>query len=270
MESESKSTDLQTGAREKLASRIFVFSTVALAILGAVIVGGGIYAAVASSKPELVSATSQLVFSALLPLFGTWVGTILAFYFSKENFQAANEATRELLKAAGGQLSEKNIRDAMIPRSGIVAPVVLPSGQLRDVPLSEVEAAFARELASGRRLTRVVMLDSRNVCLGVLHRSIWNEMHRAGLTAATPIDFKTGKLGDVFPLTTDSDPRRTYEQFFAGTTAHVAFNGTLADAKSRMEAIDGCQDVIVTETGSRVEPMLGWITNVEIAKASRA
>ena len=34
------------------------------------------------------------VFSAVLPIFATWVGTVLAFVYAKENFQAAAEASR--------------------------------------------------------------------------------------------------------------------------------------------------------------------------------
>ena len=39
---------------------------------------------------------------------------------------------------------------------------------------------------------------------------------------------------------------------------------TVADAKAAMEQIQGCQDVIVTETGDRVEPVIGWLSNIDI------
>ena len=31
------------------------------------------------------------LFGMLLPLIGTWVGTVLAYYFSKDNFEAASK-----------------------------------------------------------------------------------------------------------------------------------------------------------------------------------
>ena len=54
------------------------------------------------------------------------------------------------------------------------------------------------------------------------------------------------------------------------TLAFVAQNATLADAKKRMEAVKGCQDVFVTSDGQPKSPFVGWITNVEISKRARA
>ena len=45
--------------------------------------------------------TAQMVFTAVLPLFGAWVGTILAFYFGKENFEAATRSVTAIAKGVG-------------------------------------------------------------------------------------------------------------------------------------------------------------------------
>ena len=37
------------------------------------------------------SVDYQFVYSSLLPLVGTWVGIVLAFYFGKENYEAARK-----------------------------------------------------------------------------------------------------------------------------------------------------------------------------------
>jgi hypothetical protein len=37
-------------------------------------------------------------------------------------------------------------------------------------------------------------------------------------------------------------------------------------AKEAMEKIKSCQDVFITESGSREEKILGWLTNVDITK----
>jgi hypothetical protein len=50
----------------------------------------------------------------------------------------------------------------------------------------------------------------------------------------------------------------------------IPLQSTLADAKALMDSIPGCQDVFVTQTGVKTEPVLGWITNIEIANKSRA
>lgn len=41
---------------------------------------------------------------------------------------------------------------------------------------------------------------------------------------------------------------------------------TLADAKSAMDSLPNCQDVFVTQGGTRNEEVQGWVTNVIIAE----
>jgi chemotaxis protein histidine kinase CheA len=57
------------------------------------------------------------VFTALLPLWGTWMGTIMAFYFSKENFMAANESVKNLVAqiTPSQKLESTKCKDVMIP-----------------------------------------------------------------------------------------------------------------------------------------------------------
>ena len=50
--------------------------------------------------------------------------------------------------------------------------------------------------------------------------------------------------------------------------AFVCADKTLADAKEAMDRVTGCQDVFVTRTGAPDEPIVGWVTNVEFAKAA--
>jgi hypothetical protein len=52
----------------------------------------------------------------------------------------------------------------------------------------------------------------------------------------------------------------------------VYFSGqaSVGEAKKAMESQKGCQDLIVTETGSKAEPMLGWMTNVDMGRLSKA
>lgn len=38
-------------------------------------------------------------------------------------------------------------------------------------------------------------------------------------------------------------------------------------ASAKMETVEHCQDVFVTETGTAAEPVVGWLTNNEIAEA---
>jgi len=40
---------------------------------------------------------TMTIFNVILPVFASWVGTILAFYFGRENFESANKQVRELV-----------------------------------------------------------------------------------------------------------------------------------------------------------------------------
>src|SRR5258705_11868852 len=52
----------------------------------------------------------------LLPLVGTWMGTILAFYFSRDNFEAANNSVQQMVKqiTTDEKLQEFKASDVMI------------------------------------------------------------------------------------------------------------------------------------------------------------
>src|SRR5438093_971982 len=70
--------------------------SIALVVVGlsiaaiAVAAGLAITFATTRSRPGI----TRLVFTSVLPLFGTWVGTVLAFYFARENLQSATESVQ--------------------------------------------------------------------------------------------------------------------------------------------------------------------------------
>ena len=84
---------------------------VALSVLGIVVVSG---VAILSAEDSARGDMSQLVFSSVLPLLGTWVGTVLAFYFARDNLQAATEST---LALTGRAETGTPVTDVMIPES---------------------------------------------------------------------------------------------------------------------------------------------------------
>ena len=61
--------------REWLGIVVIVISVIVLGFVGYKIIGQG------------QSEDYQFVYSSLLPLVGTWVGVVLAFYFGKENYE---------------------------------------------------------------------------------------------------------------------------------------------------------------------------------------
>src|SRR5271169_1065335 len=102
--------------RARLGVRLVFFSTIALVILACLIVLG----AALSRDAVTFKDTTQLLLSSLLPLFGTWVGTVLAFYFSKENFETASQGTLDVVRSVSQRLISTKVVDAMMPRARMI------------------------------------------------------------------------------------------------------------------------------------------------------
>lgn len=62
-------------------------------------------------------------------------------------------------------------------------------------------------------------------------------------------------------LLNDEEMRNEFENFVA-----VKKRATLAEAKSSMRTTPGCRDVCVTEHGTWTEPVVGWLTNLDITQ----
>lgn len=92
-------------ARTALAFGITVAAVFGITILSLVVI--------ATTDPD-VNDRAQNIFNAVLPLFGTWVGTVLAYYFSRENFMAASDSTQQLVGALDERLRSTRVSDVMI------------------------------------------------------------------------------------------------------------------------------------------------------------
>jgi hypothetical protein len=94
------------------------------------------------------SATTQTIFTSLLPLFGTWVGTVLAFYFARDNLEAATEST---LRATGALSLSDPVATAMIRPGGIRALRVPAGGTADAIKLFDVAKLMQTRASSGSR-----------------------------------------------------------------------------------------------------------------------
>jgi hypothetical protein len=200
------------------------------------------------------------VFNALIPLFGTWVGTVIAFYFSRENFSAAAQSTRELIQQFGDERLRQIPVDRVWTSAATIEKITLGQGETD----ANVEVRRIRGLLSDR-VTRVPIFEQTGAAKYVIHQSMIFKFiadNDGVTTIGAGAAQREATLADFIAV---PDLRAMITKL-----AFCPRNATLADAKSRMEAIGGCQDTFVTATGQRTEPVLGWITNVDIAKYSRA
>ena len=126
--------------------------------------------------------------------------------------------------------------------------------------------------ANGERLSRLVFLDASDNFVAIIHRSVWMELLAYGFQQTPPINITSDLLGPLISQTvlSGTPPGSTYRDVLRKAAAFVSADQTLADAKAAMEAVKGCQDVIVTQNGAPTMPVIGWITNTDIGRLSQA
>ncbi|MGH3082776.1 MAG: hypothetical protein ACRDNP_01730 [Gaiellaceae bacterium] len=190
-----------------------------------------------------------MVFTAVLPLFGTWVGTVLAFYFARENFQAATEST---LRLSGRPEPRTPVQQVMIPKSQITSFDLKPGDDPRAIGLSKLHTDM-----QSAKLYRTPILIGSGAVLYVVHDS--TIVSFAALRKKHPGD--AGAFTETMAdLLQNDDFKKLVEAIgFVGPDAVVA------DARAAMKAVEQCNDVFVTTNGQKSDPIIGWLTNTDLA-----
>jgi hypothetical protein len=232
--------------RERLSTWVSLVSIGGVIILAIIM----IWASWTANDKE----TMKLVFSSVLPLFGAWIGTILAFYYGRENYEAGTRNTIKIAEAVGlERLKEIPVTSKMIARKDMIVCTRSPDNiRLTDIinKLSEIE--------------RLPVLNDKNAIIYMIHRSaIDRYLAQKALKSTQVANLQNTTLKNL--LEDDSKLKSLFEQSFG----FVKASSTLADAKTEMERIPKCQDVFVTQSGNKDEPVIGWITNNLIQENSR-
>lgn len=225
------------GTRTALA-----FLVIGLGITGIVLIS---WLAIANSDDK--AETSRLVFGSVLPLIGTWVGGVLAFYFARDNLQAGSQTAISAITAARGLDADTLVTAIMTPLNRIdPRRNVASSDDAAQIPLSDLRAAIA---SSGRSR---VPIFAEQVVVYVVHEPDLDKY--AGSRAAGPDDTVAQLLGNP-------DIKAELEGFTA-----VAPTATLSEARASLSRTLHGKDVFVTETGQRSGKVLGWLTNSDLAR----
>ena len=235
---------------EAQSRRWLTFMVISIGISGVVALGVVGLLLKGDAPPEKV----KYVVATILPLLATWVGTILAFYFSRENFAAATQSVTELAKSVSGPEKLKSIpvRDKMRPIVAITHETI-NQGEEDKVKLGSLLNKYTS-------IERIVVLDAKNVVQFLIYKSMIERY--LSRIATQQIQLPTG-VSAIQDLTLknffDSDAQLF--QLFQKSFGFVAAEATLADAKLLMEKIEKCSDVFVTQSGNRGEALLGWVTD---------
>ncbi|WP_340063306.1 hypothetical protein [Ascidiimonas aurantiaca] len=214
--------------RNRLATTVIWFTFMAIIILALVYY-------LTNRDPE----TMNTIFNTLIPLFATWVGTVLAFYFGKENFDIASKRYNNLIdKLSPDVLDDIKVSQIMISKQTMVFK-----------NLNEVEDKKVKEIIdflSEIKKTRLPILEDEKIKYIIHKTTFLNALNELGDEAsATTYSFKDFIANDVY-----KDKALSYLQFEE--------NVILEEIRSALGRNSNIKDVFIIGTQKNV---VGWITD---------
>lgn len=210
------------------------------------------------------STAANMVLAATFPLLGSWVGTILAYYFSRDNFEAATRNVRAMTQPAAvrSALRDLPVKENMIPKNKIF------SAKFPAENIMLVDILYDLSRAKYHRLPVFKEDDSPAY---LIHRKLMDRyLALKSIKEETPAIKKLNLQDLLGELGKDDPDYQELNEILENSFATVGINASLADAKAAMEALPECQDVFVTEKGTPDSKVLGWITNAIITENAKA
>jgi len=197
--------------------------------------------------------TAKDVLNAVLPLIASWVGTVLAYYYSRENLSAATRNATEMAQQLSGaeKLQVLRVRDSMLPTERI------DTMKVDDATTLGAIVEFLRK--RGRQ--RLPIFSEHGVVRFIVHLSTINAFISQCALERRPVDALT--FGDLIAEPAHAELLRT-------SFGVVSETATLAEAKAALEQGRAREDVFITRSGGRDEPVVGWITDNDLVRLSRA
>ena len=109
----------------RLAQTVTTWALIAIALLGIVIIviagyNASILSTDVEARREFLDA-AKYVFASVLPVVAAWVGTVMAFYFGKENFKAATDSVSQIARQLTSQekLGQTNVQETGKPMEAV-------------------------------------------------------------------------------------------------------------------------------------------------------
>jgi hypothetical protein len=216
----------QTFGRDLIAKAILVFSFIIIGIL-------------LFQLNQKENSDPEEAFNLMLPLISTWVGTILAFYFGKENFEAASRNYKEIIdKLSPEILDDVTVRQVMTDRDSIVAL------DIKEIESKPYDVKGLIDFLEPIKKSRLPILDNEGIKY-IIHKSL--------LTAE---------------LASGTNPVLTFNDFVAKHKATIEKFGTVneddkIEAAQKLIKENHQSDIFVLGKDQKVK---GWLTDTQIAR----
>lgn len=187
------------------------------------------------------------ILNVVLPVFASWVGTVLAFYFGRENFEAANQQVREIIqKLTPEQRAKKPVISIMRKLDNMTIFRIIQRQDEQNIKISELLDKF------GNHISRLPIISAEGKPLYMIHQSKLDRYIIEGRKQDDSLETLVSTQGFNFGL----------NQGFVV----VSEKTSLSEAKIKMEEIPSCQDIFITKEGNPDAPITGWISNIRMAK----
>lgn len=244
----ARTTRADTNERAKIGRNIVYFALSVIGILGLTSILAASFGKAGDKSFEQVKD----ILGILLPVLGTWVGTVLAFYFSRENFIAAAQQTSNLVRqlTPDQKLQAISVEEAMI---SITAPTTVKLTLNKKEEEIKLKTDILDALLPEGGKNRLPCVDPEGKIKYVIHRSII-EGYISKQAFSGNANLADLTLKDMLAV---SQIQRIATAFGA-----VGQNAKLNAVKTLMDGSPECSDVFVTTDGTKSGTAVGWITNI--------
>jgi hypothetical protein len=193
---------------------------------------------------------TMTIFNIILPVMASWVGTILAFYFGRENFESANKQVQEMVqRLTPDQRAKKPVTSIMRAFQNITC-FQIPKGKSdKDIGLKELRAKFSQGIS------RLPIIDADDKPKYIIHESSIDKYIVSG-----------GKHEDTVEKFITTQREAGFVFGLGKGFVVISEQFTLDAAKKKLKQTPSCQDIFITKEGSIDEPLTGWISNVRLVK----
>ncbi|KJR40235.1 hypothetical protein MCHI_003870 [Candidatus Magnetoovum chiemensis] len=193
--------------------------------------------------------SSKEILNVLLPVLGTWVGVVLAYYFSKSNFESAQRTI--------DSLTDKLTPDEKIKKITVLS-VMMDRNKMYYKKWSELKDNLLLTdvlfLLDENKNSRLPIFEDDFTAKYLIHRRMLDKFIADSV-------LKEGK--DPKTLTFDDLLKNDeIKAMIESNYGFVSKSSNLSDAKRVMiDEMEKCSDVFVTENGKSTEEVIGWITD---------
>jgi hypothetical protein len=189
--------------------------------------------------------SAKWVFNAIIPLIASWIGTVIAFYFGRENFESATRQAMALTKETLDDLSVENI---MINVKTIVYRKVDEADDAKSLlnPIITLYKDIDKD--------RIPIFSSLLKPRFIIQRSTMIDYINSKQSTKPDLNLKD-MLND--------NPKKFSFETIEGFVV-VSRTNTVEEALNKMNSIKGCQDVFITDSGKETGEVIGWLTNTMI------